>query len=78
MSEGKKDFYLITGMTESFRAWDKSLKATGSRAQTEACEAEARVWELRFQLAIAQQLSVISAHLGQIVGESKAKGGGKA
>jgi hypothetical protein len=74
MSEGKKDFYLITGMTESFRAWDKRASENPEWRKSEQFGAELKMWELRFQLAMAQQLSVISANLSQIVGSSKTKG----
>jgi hypothetical protein len=32
-----------------------------------------QIWDLRFKLAIAQQLSVISAHLGKIVSNAEEK-----
>jgi hypothetical protein len=75
MAVNGKDYYLITGMTESFRAWEKrSTEGTKTPQDVEILMAQGRVWELRFQLAIAQQLSVISSHLGQIVESSKTKG----
>lgn len=75
MSVNEKDYYLITGMTESFRAWEKRFSDGPKTPEAlEVFTAQGRAWELRFQLAIAQQLSVISSHLGAIVSSSKQKG----
>jgi hypothetical protein len=82
MSVNGKDYFLITGMTEEFRKWDKETRGMNTnpgegpndKGWQSMTMIHARLWELRIQLAIAQQLSVISAHLGQIVGKG---GGGK-
>ena len=82
MSVNGKDYFLITGMTEEFRKWDAETRRMNTnpgegpndKGWQSMTLVQARLWELRIQLAIAQQLSVISSHLGQIVGQSK-KGG---
>jgi hypothetical protein len=52
------DYFNIGKMTEEFRNVSK-----GSEDDFRKYE----LWDLRFKLAIAQQLSVISGHLGKIV-----------
>jgi hypothetical protein len=64
MSE-QKDYYNVRAMSAQFRKWD------GDRAPEEQKPQNIKLWELRFQLAIAQQLTIISAHLGAIVGKAK-------
>jgi hypothetical protein len=63
--DDKKDFFHIGKMTEEFRKLSKEHLIANSP--------EAYVWHLRFELAIAQQLSVISAHLGKIVESAEVK-----
>ena len=60
MSE-KNDFYKITEMSARFRDWQGEQKALDSPMQ------EIQLWQARFMLAIAQQLSVVASHLGKIV-----------
>lgn len=63
---GRKAFYHVAKMSENFREWDNSQKKLDASQ-------EARMWELRIQLAIAQQLTMIAQHLGEIVGKAKAR-----
>lgn len=62
--DDKKDFFHIGKMTESFR------KASENPENFKGIE-QYQVWDLRFKVAIAQQLSVISGRLGEIVSKSK-------
>ena len=69
MKEDGKTFYNVIKMSEGFRDFERDNKvqlATG-------LETQCRAWELRFQLAIAQQLTMIAQHLGEIVAQSKSK-----
>jgi len=61
---GQNDYYKITLMSEKFRKWD----ADNSAEQLTRVE-RMKMWELRFMLSIAQQLSMVAAHLGKIVGK---------
>jgi len=63
MDETKKDFFHIGKMTENFR--------NNAGPPDKFDEAAYRVWDLRFKLAIAQQLSVISGSLSKIVEKTK-------
>jgi hypothetical protein len=65
--EVKNDYYKITAMTEAFRRYDDSAKNVKPGL---TFQEEQKQWELRFLLAIAQQLSVVSSHLGKIVKKS--------
>ena len=61
-----KDYTKITEMSAEFNSWHAQY-ANFSFDDTSKDRAwEARMWELQFMLAIAQQLSVVAAHLGKI------------
>ena len=59
MSE--KLFYNIGEMTRAFRKFDEDTGRSGQRGTLEI-----EMWQARAMFAIAQQLAVISAHLGTI------------
>ena len=61
MPETTKDFYNIAQLTKAFRQWD-DRQAGRDQLDIEG----AQIWQARAMLAMAQQLSVISAHLGTI------------
>lgn len=65
MNDSGKDFFKVTEMSGSFRVWCQTRKDEDMKA------VELRLWELKFQLTIAQQLTIIAGHLGTIVGKSK-------
>ena len=60
-----KDYFNIAAMTAAFRKWDELIK------KGEVTPESIQLWQVRAQLAIAQQLSVISGHLGKIVQRAK-------
>jgi len=64
--DDKKDFFHIGKMTEEFRKISFAHLADRNSPQFE-------IWDLRFKLAIAQQLAVISSHLGKIVETAERK-----
>jgi hypothetical protein len=60
----EKDFYSIAEMSDDFKMFEQSsIKRNIERTDM----TEIQLWQARFMLAIAQQLSVVSAHLGKIV-----------
>lgn len=61
--DDKKDFFHIGRMTEEFRKMSNDDLIPELTA----------IWDLRFKLAIAQQLSVISASLSKIVQAAEEK-----
>ena len=67
----KKTFYNIAELTEEFEVdvWKRDLPS-GCDEKT-AQHLTALQYQIRVNLAIAQQLSVISGHLGVIVQKSK-------
>ena len=67
MSDGKKSYFKITGMSDEFRKWDDEVSDYSKLSSNESFDLLTRMWELRFLLSIAQQLSIISGHLGKIV-----------
>ena len=64
----QNDYYNIRAMSAAFRKWDSEQKLDDL-----SLVERMNMWHLRFALSIAQQLSMVSAHLGKIV--SKAEGG---
>lgn len=65
----EKTFFNIIQLSEEFRAATVSVSAfPDERTQRHF---ELITWQIKAQLAIAQQLSVISKHLGEIVEKSK-------
>jgi hypothetical protein len=64
MPEDPKSYFLLTGMSSHFRLFEDKLK----KENREMSDDEYRMWNLRCQLAQAQQLSMISTALGKIVG----------
>jgi hypothetical protein len=67
MSESK-DFYKITDLSLHFKAWQSEQKPLDSVMH------EIQLWQARFMLGIAQQLSVIASHLGKIVRKAENNG----
>ena len=61
-----KDFYNIAMMSAKFKAFEESILE-----QNDDNRVRLHVWQMRIQLAIAQQLSVISASLLKIVGKAE-------
>jgi hypothetical protein len=55
-----KDFYKITDLSEKFSTWQSEQKAFDNPMH------EIQLWQARFMLAIAQQVSVVASHLGKI------------
>ena len=64
-----KDFYKITDLSEVFQKWQSEQRSPDSPMQ------EIQLWQARFMLAIAQQLSVVAAHLGKIVRKAERPNG---
>jgi len=61
MSE-TKDFYKVTDLTKIFQGWESE-----NQNSLETPMLEIQLWQARFMLAMAQQLSMIASHLGKIV-----------
>jgi len=61
-----KDYTKITDMSAEFNSWH--VQRCGQSFDDTAKNAawEARMWELRFMLVIAQQMSIVAQHLGKI------------
>lgn len=58
----EKDYLKITSVSKEFYMWESTCKD-----QKKMSEAEYKLWTLKIQLIIAQQLSVVSGYLGKIV-----------
>ncbi len=58
----EKDYYRITEVSKEFYMWE-----AGCKDQRKMSEAEYKLWTLRIQLIIAQQMSVLSSHLKTVV-----------
>jgi hypothetical protein len=69
MKERKDDYYNIGELSQSFRIFteemEKDPKIEWSPTQL------ILMWQIRTQLAIAQQVSMVAKHLGEIVRKSK-------
>lgn len=61
-----QDYLKITEVSKQFYMWESTC-----RAQKTMSEAEYKLWTLRINLIIAQQLSVLSSHMGKVVGLKK-------
>lgn len=61
MQDDKKDFFNIAKMTDTYR----TAQLIGGELEPNGIDAIAQ-WQLHFNLAIAQQLTVISGHLARI------------
>ena len=59
----KKDFYKISDLSEEFDEWLNAVRDPQSKDFLE--------WQCKFQLAIAQQLAMVSTYLGRIVGKAE-------
>lgn len=74
MPKEKKDFYNVVTLTTDFAEFRQSTLEEVDNPQTDR---RSRVHfklilaQIDVQLAIAQQLAMISKHLGEIVGKSK-------
>lgn len=69
--EKQKVFYLLTELSERFQKNEAQLFEMMQNGSPEFQNA-ARLCDLRFQLAQAQQLSMISAHLADIASSLEA------
>lgn len=65
--EKTKTYFLITKMTEAFRKWEADIPGPAKGELV----LQLGLWQIRAQLAIAQQLSIISQHLGEIVAQAE-------
>jgi hypothetical protein len=61
-----KDYTKITDMTAGFVSWHSERAGQNFDDTGKNVAWEARMWELRMLLAIAQQLSMVATHLGKI------------
>jgi hypothetical protein len=61
-----KDYTKITEMTAGFADWHAQRAGQSFDDTAKNAAWEARMWELRFMLAIAQQVSMVATHLGKI------------
>ncbi len=75
-NEEKKSFFNVIGMSDSFREFDAICKPVIAKGMSpDAVDKDKvafvnismKLWELRFQLAQAQQLTVISESLKRIL-----------
>lgn len=68
----EKVFYNIAELTEKLNAQEQQfLKIASGPEESRNVHLRLLLWQVRANLAIAQQLSVISGHLGAIVSKSK-------
>jgi hypothetical protein len=65
----EKTYYNVIQLSSDFHGW----MDTGDRAEHVPTAAELLLWQARFQLAIAQQLSMVAKHLGTIVKTAEEK-----
>lgn len=69
----QKSFYLVTAMSESFRRFDEkcsqAIKDTDPKSPeiADAVKSQFRLWEMRIQMAQAQQLTMINETLKKIL-----------
>lgn len=66
MSEAR-DFYKISDLSNDFAEWQEA------NHHDMTTQTGVQVWQARFLLACAQQLSVIASHLGKIVRKAEQK-----
>ncbi len=66
MNKEKKDFINVVKLSEAFNDF---VEAVGAGKGTSSHELH--LWQVRAQYAIAQQLTIIAAHLGKIVGKAE-------
>lgn len=62
MSETKKDYYNIAQESSAFNSWC----AANDPELRKGLQTVVQVWQARAMFAVAQQLSIIAAHLGTI------------
>lgn len=62
-----KDYTKITDMSARFASWHAQEGNRGFDDTIKDVAWQARMWELQFMLAIAQQISIVATHLGKIV-----------
>lgn len=69
----EKTFFKITELSETFEAgdWLKVIATFPEADMRTRMHLSVLVWQVKAQLAIAQQLSIVSKHLGEIVDRSK-------
>ena len=61
-----KDYTKITDMSAEFNSWHAQRCSQSFDDTAKNTAWEARMWELKFMLAIAQQVSIVAQHLGKI------------
>jgi hypothetical protein len=61
-----KDYVKITEMSAGFASWHAQRGGQSFDDTAKNAAWEARMWELQFLLAIAQQVSIVAQHLGKI------------
>jgi len=71
MQNGKKDFFKVTELSERWAQFEKEMETKQVPDARTIIHFELIQWQIRAQLAIAQQMTIISAHLGEIVGKAK-------
>lgn len=57
------DFYKITDLSEEFKRWEDDPESV----KVLPVQTEVQLWQAKFMLAIAQQLSIVASHLGKII-----------
>ena len=61
-----KDYVKITELSAEFNSWHAQRGGQSFDDTAKNAAWEARMWELQFMLAIAQQISIVAQHLGKI------------
>lgn len=74
----KKLFFKVTELSETFETFSRNIgdeihKQTTAKKIDErtVMHLEILLWQVRTQLAMAQQLTMVAQHLGEIVAKSK-------
>lgn len=70
-----KDYAKITDMSARFASWHAQRCDTQFDNTNQRLAWEARMWELQFMLAIAQQVSIVATHLGRITRKAEESNG---
>jgi hypothetical protein len=67
MSDTRKDYAKVTEVSAHFNDWLADMRGSTKPVTSQ----DILVWQAKFQLIIAQQLTIIAGHLGKIVGKAE-------
>lgn len=70
MKNETKVYAKVTELSEQFEAWEQKKEHPNA---SQPIAIDYLFWQARFQLVIAQQLTMISQHLGKIVANAEAR-----